>query len=104
MSPALDPMDPNCSLLSELFEIKMQLPHFFTISEAASGVSFISLERSEPSMQTMLVLSDAFRATDASIDIALNSRKSALAEPAMSWSHTAAKILLALVTATASIA
>src|ERR671923_1179659 len=102
MSPAFDPIRLNCSLLSEVFEIKMQLLHFFTISDAASGLLFVKRETSEPSIQLVSTLQATFWATDASITIALDSSSSLLAEPAMSCSQSEAKILLVLVTATAS--
>src|ERR687889_298913 len=101
MSPAFDPIWLNCSLLSEVFETKMQLLHFFTISDADSGLLFVKRETSEPSTQIMSALPAAFWATDASITIALDSRRSLLAEPTMSCSHSIDKILLVLVTAAA---
>src|SRR5215213_2100724 len=70
MSPAFDPIWLNCSLLSEVFEIKMQLPHFCTISDAASGLLLVKRETSEPSTQIMSALPAAFWAMDASITIA----------------------------------
>src|ERR671914_1803695 len=100
MSPAFDPIWPNCSLLSEVFDTKMHLLHFFTISDAASGLLFVKRETSEPSMQMVSALPAAFWATDASITIALDSSSSLLAEPAMSTFHSIAKILFVLVTAT----
>src|ERR687897_3519923 len=102
MSPAFDPIWPNCSLLSEVFDIKTQLLHLLTISDAASGLLFFKRETREPSMQIVSALPAAFWATDASITIALDSSNSLLTEPAMSSSHSIAKILLVLVTATAS--
>jgi hypothetical protein len=60
MSPAFDPIWPNCSLLSEVFDINMQLLHFFTISDAASGLLFVKREMSEPSTQILSALPAAF--------------------------------------------
>src|SRR5215210_6592665 len=103
MSPAFDPIWLHCSLPSEVFEIKMQLLHFCTISDADSRLLLVRRETSEPSMQIMSALPAAFWAMDASITIAFDSRSSRLAEPTISCSHSIDKILLVLVTATASI-
>src|SRR5690606_13919005 len=102
MSPALEPMLPNWSRPSELFETKMQVWHFLTMSGAASGAALSNLDTREPSTQALSTLPAASCAPTASISIAFVSKKSALAEPTISWSHSADKILLALVTATAS--